>query len=370
MHLNLEFSDEQKILANSAREFAKRHVPKALVKELEKEPTGFSHELWKQMAQLGWLGWTVPTDYAGVGGSFVDIIVLIEEVGRACIPGPFISTAVIATSVLLEAGSEEQKLEFLPKICKGEAIIIEALAETDVAGSLRIEAETSGEKYKLNGIAPYVSYAQVASHLLCTAKTTQGNNIFLVEASNPGISLQALPSIDVYKHSQVTFDGVETGKNDILGDTVQGREYLEHALQKATIAKCAEILGGAQQVFEMSVEYAKERVQFGKPIGAQQAVQHHCANMLIDVEGMRRITYKAAWMLDRDLSCKKEVAAAKAWANEAGQRMRALGHQIHAGIGYQYDHDMHLYTKQFRIGKAAFGDTREMRDMMAKELGL
>jgi alkylation response protein AidB-like acyl-CoA dehydrogenase len=168
----------------------------------------------------------------------------------------------------------------------------------------------------------------------------------------------------------VNFDGVKVAKEDILGEVNRGWNYIEKVLAKATIAKCAEMVGGAQRVLEMSVAYAKERVQFGKPIGAQQAVQHHCANMAIDVKGCQYMTYQAAWMLNQGMPCTKEVAMTKAWVNEACRRITSLGHQVHGAIAWQKDHHMHLYIKQAMRGKVSFGDTSYHEEMVATELGL
>ena len=371
--MDFSLSEEQEMLRKSARDFFNNELPKSLVKEMAEDAKGYPPELWKKMADLGWMGLVLPEQYDGSEGSFLDLAILLEEMGRACLPGPFFSTVMLGAMTLLEAGGEEQKKQLLPKIANGQLIITLAIAEPEAINSpnlLKAEAKAEGDGYIINGTKLFVLDAHVADYIICAAKTGGGITLFLVDTKSPGLSITPLSTIGGDKQCEVTFQGVKVGKGDILGEVDQGWKHIEKVLAKAAVARCAEMLGGAQQVLEMTIDYAKERVQFGKPIGSFQAVQHHCSNMAINVEGCRVVTYQAAWMLSQGLPCTKEIAIAKAWVNEAFRKVTALGHQVHGAIAWQQDHDMHLYIKLSNLGQFTFGDTRYQEEIVASELGL
>jgi alkylation response protein AidB-like acyl-CoA dehydrogenase len=371
--MNFNLTEEQEMLRKAARDFFNKELPKSLVKEMAKDTRGYTPELWNKMAGLGWMGLIIPEKYGGSGVSFLDLTVLLEEMGRACLPGPFFSTAVLGVLALLEAGSEEQKQRLLPKVASGKLLLSLAFSEPDAINSpdlLKVKAKAIGDKYSISGTKLFVSDAHVADYLICVAKTEGGVTLFLVDTKSSGLSITLLPTVAGDKQCEVKFKGVEVGKGDILGKVGQGSKYMEKVLAKAAVARCAEMTGGAQQVLEMTVNYAKERVQFGSRIGVFQAVQHHCANMVTDVEGIRFITNQAAWMLSEGMPCTKEVSMAKAWVSEAYRRVTALGHQVHGAIAFQQDHDMHLYTKQAGLGRFTFGDVSYHEEVVARELGL
>lgn len=371
--MDFNFTEEQEMLRKAARDFFNKELPKSLVKEMAEDTRGYPLELWKKMAGLGWMGLIIPEKYGGSGVGFLDLTVLLEEMGRACLPGPFFSTAVLGVMTLLEAGSEEQKQKLLPKVASGELLLSLAFSEPDAVNSpdfFKVKAKAEGDGYSISGTKLFVSDAHVADYLICSAKTKGGTTLFLVDAKCSGLSCKLLPTVAGDKQCEVNFKGVKVGKGDILGEVDQGSRYMEKVLAKATVAKCAEMTGGAQQVLEMTVDYAKTRVQFGSPIGVFQAVQHHCANMVTDVQGIRFITYQAAWMLNEGMPCTKEVSMAKAWVNEAYRRVTALGHQVHGAIAFQQDHDMHLFTKQAGLGAFTFGDVSYHEEVVARELGL
>jgi len=371
--MDYKLSEEQEMLKKGARDFFSKELPKSLVKEMAKDTKGYTPELWRKMADLGWMGLIVPEKYGGSGGSFLDFTALLEEMGRACLPGPFFSTVVLGTLTLLEAGSEKQKEQLLPKVAKGEILLTLALAEPNAVNSpkfFEVEAKAAGDEYSITGTKLFVPDAHVANYLICVAKTEGGITLFLVDTKSAGLRCTPLPTIAGDKQCEVKFDKVKVAKENVVGKVNRGWEYMEKVLAKATVAQCAEMLGGAQQVLEMTLDYAKQRVQFEKPIGSFQAVQHHCADMAIDVNGIRFMTYQAAWMLSQGMPCTKEVAMTKAWVNGAYQRITLLGHQVHGAIAFQQDHDMHLYIKQANLGEVTFGDTAYQEEVVARELGL
>jgi alkylation response protein AidB-like acyl-CoA dehydrogenase len=305
--------------------------------------------------------------------------VLLEEMGRACLPGPFFSTVVLGAMTLLDGGSEGQKREVLPRVATGEAILTLALTEPSAtwdAGGVGTRAIPDEDGYVISGTKLFVPDAHVAHHIICVARTGEGETpeegitLFLVDAGRPGISHTLLKTIAADKQRQVSFDGVKVPRDSIIGVVDRGWEVVRRTLRRAAVAKCAEMVGGAQQVLEMTVEYARERAQFGRPIGSFQAVQHHCANMATDVDGCRLITYQAAWMLGQGLPCDREVAMAKAWVSDAYRRVVALGHQVHGAIGFTRDHDMQMYYRRAKAAELAYGDSDYQRELVAAEMGI
>jgi alkylation response protein AidB-like acyl-CoA dehydrogenase len=371
--MDYNITERQEMLKRVARDFFTRELPKSLVEDLADHPKGYTEELWEKMAGLEWMGLLIPEEYRGLGGSYVDLIILLEEAGRACLPGTFFSAAVLGAITIMEAGNDTQKRRLLPEIASGDMIVSLAVSEPDAIYSpahFKVKAKLERDEYVINGTKLFVPDAHIADYIVCAARTDRGITLFLVDNESKGLECTLLPTLSGDKQCEVNFSGVRVKRDDILGDIDRGGEYLEKILPKAAVAMCAQMLGGAQRVLEMTVEYAKSRVQFGKAIGSQQAVQHHCANMLMDVEGMRYSTYKAAWLLDEGLPCKKEVSVAKAWANEAFYRITALGHQCHGAIAFQRDHSMYLYSQRASSWLLYFGDTNYHEKIIAGEIGL
>ena len=377
--MDLGLSEEQEMLRTSARDFLQKECPKQLVKQLDESDEGHSPELWGKMAELGWIGLVFPEEYGGSGGSFLDLVILLEEMGYNVLPGPFFSTVVLGGLPVLAAGNDEQKKEFLPKVANGGMILTLALTEPTArydAASVKTTAVARNGEYVINGTKLFVSDANVADYFLCVARTKEGASpedgitIFLVDAGTPGVECTLLKTLARDKQCEIIFDNVSVPGANILGELDQGWPIVADILQKATVAKCAEMVGGAQAALEMAVSYAKERIQFGRPIGSFQAIQHYCANMVTDVDGSRFITYKAAWKVSEGLPATMDVAVAKAWTSEAYGRVTLLGHQIFGAIGFTMDHDMHLYYRRAKSSEIMFGDGNFQRAIVAQELGL
>jgi len=377
--MDFALSEEQEMLKTMARDFLTNRCPKTVVKEMEEDEKGYTPELWREMAGLGWMGLAFPEKYGGGDMSFLDLAILLEEMGRACLPGPFFSTVVLGGLSILDAGSEEQKQEYLKKIASGEVIFTLALTEPSArydAASITVKATADKDAYILTGTKLFVPDAHIADYLLCVARTKEGKRaedgttIFVVDGKSPGISYTVLKTIASDKLCEVVFDQVRIPKENILGELDQGWSEVQKIIERAAVAKCCEMVGGIQQVLEMTVDYAKERKQFGRPIGSFQAIQHYCANMATDVDGSRFATYQAAWRLSEGLPCSKEVAIAKAWTGEAYGRVIALAHQIHGAIGFTMDHDLHFYTRRAKAAQVTFGDADFYREIVAQEMGL
>ena len=377
--MDLGLSEEQEMLKASARDFLQKECPKRLVRQLDESDEGYSSELWQKMAKQDWMGLVFPEKYGGNDGNFLDLTVLLEEMGYNILPGPFFSTVVLGGLTILAAGSEEQKTEFLPKVASGEIILSLALTEPTAsyeAASVKTKAIARNGEYVINGIKLFVLNANVADYILCVARTKETKNpedgitIFLVDAKSPGVKCTLLKTLARDKQCEVVFDNVTVPKKNIMGKPDEGWLIMKDVLEKATVAKCAEMVGGAQAALDMAVNYAKERVQFGRPIGSFQAIQHHCANMVTDVSGSRFITYKAAWKVSEGLPATMDVAIAKTWTGEAYGRVTLLAHQIFGAIGFTMDHDIHLYYRQAKAGEIIFGDADFQRAIVARELGL
>jgi alkylation response protein AidB-like acyl-CoA dehydrogenase len=377
--MDLGLSEEQEMLKTSARNFLQKECPKKLVKQLDESDEGYSPELWQRIAGLGWLGLMFPDEYGGSGGSFLDLVVLLEEMGYNILPGPFFSTVVLGGLTTLAAGNKEQKRELLPGIASGEIILTLALTEPSVgydASSVKTTAVAHNGEYMINGTKLFVPDANVADLLLCVARTKEAKNpedgitIFLVDAKSPGVECTLLKTLARDKQCEVLFNNAGVPKENILGELDQGWPVVQDALQKATVAKCAEMVGGAQAALDMAVAYAKERIQFNRPIGSFQAIQHYCANMVSDVDGSRFVTYKAAWKVSEGLPATMDVAIAKAWTSEAYRRVTLLAHQIFGAIGFTMDHDLHLYYRRAKASEMMFGDSAFQRAIVSRELGL
>jgi 3-oxocholest-4-en-26-oyl-CoA dehydrogenase beta subunit len=305
-------------------------------------------------------------------------VALEEEMGRACVPGAFFSTVLLGGLFILNSGGEEQKNDLLPKICKGEVILTLALTEPSGSyypASIQTTAVNEKDDYIINGTKLYVPDANIADYIICIARTNKGTKpeegitAFLVDRKSPGITCTLLKTIAGDKLCEVTFNKVKVTKKSIVGKLDQAWEPLQQTLQQVTVARCAEMVGGAQKVLEMSADHTKQRIVFDRPLGSFPVIQHYIANMVMDIDGSRFLTYEAAWRLSEGLPCAKEIAMAKAWTSEAYRRVTANGHEIYGGIGFTVESDMHLYFRRAKAAEVTLGDGNFSREMLAKELG-
>jgi alkylation response protein AidB-like acyl-CoA dehydrogenase len=376
--MDFALSEQQEMLKKAASEFLAKECTKKLVRDMEKDEKGYSPELWHKMAELGWMGLVYPEKYGGSGLTFVDFTTLLEEMGKAIVPGPFLST-VLCGLAILKWGTEAQKKDFLPRIAKGEVIMSLALTEKDAtydAAGIKVKAIAEGNAFIIKGTKLFVSDAHVADYLLCVARTKAGRNkqegitLFLVDARSKGIGCTLLKTFTGDKKCEVVFKSVRVPKANILGKPDQGWKIVDELLGLAAFLQCPWMVGGTQQALDMAVAYAKERSQFGRLIGSFQALQTKMANTVVDVAGARDFTYQTAWKLDQGLPCKKDISIAKAWTAEAYRKACVEGIQIHGGIGITQDHDMQLYYRRAKGMEIAFGDVDYHLELVAKEMGL
>ena len=374
--MELGLDEAQQMLRTTAREFLAAECPASYVREMEEDERGYTEELWGKMAEQGWMGLVVPEEFGGVGMSFFDLSLLLEEAGRAMLPGPLFSDVVLGGMTIADAGNEAVKREILPSLAEGRTIVTMALTEPNArldAAGIETRAERRRDEFVINGAKLFVPNAHVSDYLIVVARTgneEENVTLFLVPRSAPGVGQELLGTIASDRQSEVVLQDVQAPPSAVLGEVGKGWETVMKVLAWGAVGKCAEMLGGAQAVLDMTVEYAKQRVQFGRPIGSFQAIQHYCADMATDVEGSRYLTHQAAWRLSRGLPAEREVAIAKAWVSDAYSRVCAVAHQCHGAIGFTKEHDMQLYSRRAKAAEVAFGDSDHHLETVATSIGL
>jgi alkylation response protein AidB-like acyl-CoA dehydrogenase len=358
--VNFDFNDEQRAIKEAAREMLSSRYPLAEVRRLAEDERGFTDEQWVQLTELGWPGIFVPERLGGQGLGIVELVILQEELGYALAPTPFFSN-LCAGLVLQGAGEEEQQERWLRPLAAGERRGTLAVQDED-GGEWLQGTSLVAEDSKLSGTKVAVPDAESADFIIVAAR----GRPHLVEAGAEGLTITSTPGIDpTRKLYSVRLDEVEAEPLSSEGPELQrARDAIPTAL-------AAESTGVAQRAMEMAVEYAKERKQFDRPIGSYQAVSHRCADMLLEVEGARSTTYYAAWALDHEPETAPLAASmAKAYASEAGWRVTASSLQVHGGIGFTWEHDLHFFLKRAKANAHAFGDSRTHRARVAELVGL
>ena len=372
--MDFGFSEEQEEIRRQAAKLLGERCPTTHLRDMLEDERGYSQELWSAMAENGWVGLTVPEEYDGVGLGFLDLVLILEEMGKVGLPGPFIPTAVLAVEALVNGGSEEQKKQYLPNIAMGETIWAFAVAEADGVfdcAGVQATAAKDGGDYILNGTKLFVQDAHNAQHIIVVARTggsgDEGISLFIVDASAAGLKTTLLKTMDgTRKQGAVELENVRVPAANLLGAEGQGAGIVKAVMNKACVALSAEACGGTAWVLDTTVDYAKTRIQFDRPIGSFQAVKHPLADMLLHLESSKSITYYAAWTLDEnheelDASC----AMAKAYASDTFRDATYQGVQLHGGIGFTWEHDMHLYFKRAKNTEFMFGDPVYQRERIA-----
>ena len=373
--MDFGFSEEQEMLRQSVREFLGAECPMTYVRQMMEDERGYAGDQWKKMAELGWTGLIIPEQYGGAGLNMVDMVVVLEEMGRVVMPGPFFASALLGGLAIDLGGTEAQKQRYLPELAAGK--LKATLAQVEESGrwdaeGIALPAKASGGGFSLSGTKLFAHDAHNADVLVVPARSggsgSDGITMLLVDPKAKGVSIRVLKTMDqTRKLCEVKFDQVAVGKDAVLGEVGKGWTLLDRLVDRAKVALCAEMCGGAQKVLEMSVEYAKVREQFGKPIGSFQAIQHKCANMMVQVESAKSATYYAAWAVANDVP-ESHLAAcmAKAYCSDAYRFVSAEGIQIHGGIGFTWEHDMHLYFKRAKGSEVTFGDATWNRELVAQ----
>ena len=379
--MDFGFSQEQEMLRATARKFLENACPSTFVRARMEETAGVTDDFWGKLAEQGWLGLVYPEEHGGSGLGFVDLTVLMEEMGRVVLPGPYFSTVLLGGLAILEAGSEAQKKEWLTRVSSGEGRLTLAWTEPNArwdAQGITVSAKASRDGSVLSGTKLFVHDAHTADALVIAVRTAEGRStaegvsLFLVPKGATGVEVKLLPTMDqTRKLCEVTLKNVSVGKEALVGEKDKGWAPLARVIERATVALCAEMCGGAQKVLEMTTDYAKIRVAFGRPIGSYQGVKHKLADMLVDIENAKSITYYAAWAVDEGVTeAPLAVSMAKAYVSDAYRKVAAAGIQLHGGIGFTWDHDMHLYFKRAKGSEFTFGDATYHRELVAQLINL
>ncbi len=368
-------TDEQIMLGDTVRSLLADKASSGRVRQVMESETGVDEELWGAMAQMGLLALHVPEEYGGAGSSPVETGIVLEELGRVVAAVPYFSTVVLGATAVLMAGSAEQKASVLPNISRGEMTLALAITEEGHGwepSDIALEATADGDAVLLHGVKSYVIDGHSADMVIVSAREGAAMSLFLVSGEAPHLTRNRMETMDQTRQQAVLrFDGVRVPASSRLGPQGSGAANLESLYDLAVAMLAFEQVGGAQRCMEMAVEYSKERLQFGRPIGSFQAVKHKCADMLVLVESARSAAYHAGWAAAHDVN-ELAVAAptAKAYCSDAYFWCAAENIQVHGGIGFTWEHDAHLYFKRAKTDQLLFGDSAEWRAKLASRLGI
>ena len=372
------FSSQEKELIREVREFFSKEIDLETVRSMEDDDRGYDPGLWKKMVKNGWMGLLVSDEYGGEGMTLLDMAILLEEMGFSGYEGPFFNTAIAGVLLLEAAGSAAQKKAILPKVAAGKKILALAYLEPDASPSIagiRMAAVDENGTYRVTGTKLFVPYAHIADLIICTFRTGEtdpndGVSLFLIDKETPGVTMEKLASSAPDHPYEISFDDVILEQNALLGPVDKGGEILERVLQQAAAAKSVEMAGGARRVLKISVEYAKQREQFDRPIGSFQAIQHQAADMVTYSDTSRFLAYKTCWVISEGLPYTKQAAMCKAWVSDSYRKLVALGHQIMGGFGFMEEADHPIFFKKAKVAELAYGDANFYREIVAREMGL
>jgi alkylation response protein AidB-like acyl-CoA dehydrogenase len=368
--MDFDLSKPQKLLKDSARAFLARECKPARVRELMETETAHDQGLWRAIAEQGWTGLVIPEEHGGLGLGLVEMAAVAEEMGRACLPGPYLSTFT-AGALIERTGNASQRAKYLEPIATGELKTSIALLEESAnwdPSAVKLKATRDNGRFMLTGRKLFVPDAGVADLLVCVARNGDSLTLLPIERAAAGLKMIPMPSMDeTRKLYEVVFEAVAVTETDVLGADGDAAGALHSALEVGTVSLCAEMVGGMQWVLDTTVEYAKTRQQFGRSVGSFQAVQHQCADMLLMTESARSAAYYAAWALNEgDPSASAAVSIAKAYCSDAYREVANRGVQVHGGIGFTWEHDLQLYYKRSKSAETLLGDATFHRERIAR----
>lgn len=378
--MDITITKTQQNITKEARRFLKKECPPEFVQEMFADERGFTDDIWDKMREMDWMAMRIPEAYGGMEMEQIDMTLLLEEMGRAVVPGPFFSTVVLAGEVILAAGNEDQKRHYLAAIADGGIKGTLALHEPDGGsdpGYIQLPAKEEGSDFIIDGIKLYVPDAHVADVIVFPARTgTSGNpqndiTLFVMEGKTAGVSITSLPTMDGTRMlGAVEFKNVRLGKESVLGEPGRGWKPLLRAIQRAQVGLCAECVGAAQRAMEIASDYAKVRIQYDQPIGSFQAVKHMCAQMYMEAESSRSLLYWASWAQDHGDEREAALAAstAKSYCTEALSKIAGKGIQVLGGTGFTMENEMHLYLKRAKANEAALGSPVYHREQVMRLL--
>ncbi len=372
--MDLDFSEEQEMLREMARGVLAEYAPLDVVRSMEDDPTGYPAELWKQLAELGVLGLLVPDAHGGSGQGLLEAAIVYEEFGRALAPTPHLASAVLAAGVLEAAGSEEQRRAWLPKIASGQAILVPAWLEPDRGfgpEGVTLRAEKQGDGHRLSGTKRHVPFASAADRLVVLARSGEGGtgvDLFLVDPKAAGVTLTQQHSIASDTQYRVDLDGVEVAADDRIGAPGSGWATWDASMLRGAILVAAQAIGGAERALELTVQYAKDREQFGKPLGAFQAISHYLADAATAVDGGRTLVYEAAWSAAQGRDVARLAPMAKLFACQTYRDLTAMAQQVWGGVGFTIEYDIQLYFRRAKQLQLSWWDTRHCEERIASAI--
>jgi alkylation response protein AidB-like acyl-CoA dehydrogenase len=373
--MDFGLSEEQEMLQRSAREFLTQECPPTFVREMYKDKDGFSRELHRKMAEQGWAGLLIPEAHGGLGLKMLDMAVLLEEMGRAVVPGPFLFSSVLFTLALVQAGTTAQKKAWLPRLASGDATgtlaFLEAEDRLDARG-VQLKAKKGRDGYTLSGTKMFVPFAAIVDALLVAVRASgrgeEGVSLLLVDRETPGVTTTPLDVFDQTRRGyEVELKNITIPKAALVGGEGQGWKILARLLDAACVSLAADSLGGAQKALEMAVEYTKVRTQFNRPIASFQALKHMAAEMASEIEPARALVWYAAHAFDSSpREASRAASLAKARLSDVYSRTTNRAVQMHGGIGFTWEHDMHFWFKRAKWNEFAFGDATYHRERLAQ----
>jgi alkylation response protein AidB-like acyl-CoA dehydrogenase len=377
MSLDLSLNESEEILRTTALNFLERDIPKETLQKLLDTDTGFNDEIWKKVVEMGWLGIMIPEEYGGTGYPLTTAGVLFEALGSGPLPGPYFSSGILGSQIVLAAGSEEKKKEILPDVAEGKTVLTLALTEPGYSwepDAVQTAAEKKNGDYVLNGVKLFTVDAQAATHHIVVArtgkgdKTSEGISLFLVDGKSDGLSIRRLPGYLSGQTFEVKLDSVKVPQSALLGEVDQGWPALQEGIEKSIPVLCAYKVGGCQAAFDIAVEYSRVRVQFGQPIGRFQRVQDMIIEMVTHADSARWTTYECLWKIDENQDATESVHLAKAVSSEAYWQACTLGHRAISGISYSMEHPLAYHTRVSRNLYNYLGDPSYHRRQLGEIL--
>jgi len=369
--LNLDFTDEQDMLRDMVRGLCAQYAPDEVVRQYEDDPTGYPPELWGQLAELGLLGLMLPEEYGGAGSSMLDGVILYEELGRSLAPIPHLESCVMSAGALLAAGTDDQRREWLPRLASGDAIVVPAWLEPGNGFSpqgVQLRATPSGDGFVLDGTKMHVRFAAAAERLLVLARTGDGPedvDLFLVDPSADGVTLDQRMSISSDTQYRVDLAGVAVPASARVGGAGSGWATWSTVMVDVMILTAALANGGCDHALEVTVQYAKDREQFDKPLGAFQALAHNMADARTVVDGSKLLAYEAAWAHSTGGPLARLAPMAKLTACKSFRDTTAMAQQIFGGVGFTLEYEIQLYFRRAKQLQLSWNDTRRCEDLIA-----
>jgi len=369
--MDLEFSEEQQALREMVRRVVSEHAPLEVVRKLEDDPKGFPPALWKQLAELGVQGVLIPEEYGGAGQTLLEAAIVYEELGRGLAPSPHLPSSVVGGGILLEAGSEEQKRDWLPKLCDGSALLTPAWLEPERgmgALGIALPAQRDGGAYRLSGVKWHVPFASAATRLLVLARSGSGEreiDLLLVDPNAPGVKLTQQRTIGSETQYQVELRDLRVPESARIGAAGSGWASFERVMHDAIVLVAAQAMGGAARALEITVDYAKLRKQFDKPLGAFQAISHYLADGATLVDGGRTLVYEAAWARSVGKDVSRLAPMAKLFACQTYRDVTAMCQQVWGGVGFTVEYDIQLYFRRAKQLQLSWWDSRALEERIA-----